>query len=375
MPAPSHFANLGFSVILDAFRRDHPLVDIKMLTLPAPGYWDSLRISREMGLQPDVILVTDTQYSELANPDAYEDLDSLCPVESSDLYPKVLGAFRDGERIKALPVTFSTVFLAYNPSLFAANGIPVPNVQWTLDEFKQAALSLTRDTNGDGILDRYGFSLSSHMSRWPVFALQNGFKPDGRESNRETILRTFTFFHDFLYHSRCAVFQPGSPNRLTSNPFVKGKSGMALTTTFEMASWQELNFKPAVGPLPLGDVDATLLLANALMIPSDSSEPGLAEALLRTAIRPDVQDRICRSTPFLSVLRSINEEARSHAFLRNLNILEPAMENNLFLNELIGDPDAWQGIQEQIELFMHGLESAEDIANLWKREGASAKAL
>jgi multiple sugar transport system substrate-binding protein len=366
-PSPSYFLDNGIPIMLDAFRSDYPHVDVKLLTLPSMGYWESIRISGEMGLSPDIILVTDTQFSDSNHLDSFLDLTPLCEESLDNLYPNVLNAFRCKKLIKAVPTTFSTVFLAYNPSLFAAHGTPVPNQQWTRDEFKKAAESLTTDTNGDGILDQYGFSLSSHMSRWPVFALQYGFTPEGTRDNRDTILKTFTFFHDILYHSRCAMFHLNSPKRITNHPFVKGKSGMALTTTFEMSAWENLDFKPRVAPLPLGDVDATLLMANALMIPSGCGEPELAKAFVKIAIRPDVQEKMSRSTPFISVLRNVNEETRSHAFLRNLNILDPMMANNRFLNELIGDPVTWENLQQEIELFWYGLESAESLADIWEK--------
>jgi multiple sugar transport system substrate-binding protein len=367
-PSPSYFVDNGLHVILDAFRQNYPHVNIKLLSLPTINFWESIRVSSEMGLSPDLVLVSDTQFAEMDNLQDFVDLRTVCEASRESIYPKVLDAFRYEQQIKAAPVTFSTVYLAYNPNLFRACGIPVPNRQWTRNEFMKAAQSMTADTNGDGILDRYGFSLSSHMSRWPVFALQNGIKPGESKKHGETIRKTFTFFHDMLYRTKGAMYYQSSPNRIVSNPFVHGKAGMILTTTFEMSGWQNagMDFKPEVAPLPLGEVDATLLLANALMIPSGCGDISLAKALIETALQPSVQETMSRTTPFLSVLRPVNEATRAHSFLRNLNISDNLMDNNCFLHEL-GDLGTWEDLETELELFWLGLETADSIADAWEK--------
>jgi multiple sugar transport system substrate-binding protein len=368
-PSPSYFVDNGFHVILDSFRQNYPNVNIKLLSLPTINFWESIRISGEMGLSPDLVLVSDAQFSEMDNLQDFIDLQPVCEASRMSMYPKVLNAFRYEQQIKAAPVTFSTVYLAYNPDLFRAYGIPMPSQQWTLDEFKQAAQSMTADTNGDGILDQYGFSLSSHMSRWPVFALQNGIRPGDIKNHGETIRKTFTFFHDILYRSKGAMFYQSSPNSIVSNPFVHGKAGMILTTTFEISGWQNagMDFKPEVAPLPLGDVDATLLLANALMIPSGCGDIQLANAFIETALQSDVQETMSRTTPFLSVLKQVNESTRSQSFLRNLNISDTLMDHNYFLHEITGDPGIWEDLESEMELFWLGLESADSVADAWEK--------
>ncbi|MBD2864029.1 extracellular solute-binding protein [Paenibacillus oceani] len=76
--------------------------------------------------------------------------------------------------MKALPAGFSPVYLVYNPLLFKKYGVPEPEGKWVKEDFIRAAQKLTVDTNGDGILDLYGFSLSGTLNRWLVIALQQG---------------------------------------------------------------------------------------------------------------------------------------------------------------------------------------------------------
>jgi multiple sugar transport system substrate-binding protein len=367
-PSPSHFVDHGLSVIMDAFQREFPQVEIKLLSLPTINYWESVRATSEMGLRPDIVIVSDTQYDEMDNLASFEDL--LPSLNSTNLiYPKVINAFRYENQIKAAPVTFSTVYFAYNPVLFESNGIPKPDHNWTQADFIQAAQQLTKDTNGDGILDVYGFSISSHIGRWPVFALQNGIKTNLSSSQNETIRKTLTFIHNLLYRTRSAVVNQSNPNQIHSNPFIYGKAGMTLTTTFEMSAWknEDMGFEPQVAPLPLGDVNATLLLANAFMIPSTCDDIELSRAFIKIALRADVQNEMSRATQFLSVLHHVNEEIRSKQVLDELNISKELMENNYFLHDVFNDPGILEDLEVEMEMFWLGLESADSLASEWER--------
>jgi multiple sugar transport system substrate-binding protein len=54
------------------------------------------------------------------------------------------------------------IFVAYNKSLAEREGLPnlaelYKNGQWTWDKFIELAAQVTKDTNGDGTVDQYGF--------------------------------------------------------------------------------------------------------------------------------------------------------------------------------------------------------------------------
>ena len=299
-PSPSHFFEMCMPAIIERFRRDFPHVDVKVLTFSLGEFWNSVHASREAGITPDILFVTDRLYGELEEKEGFLDLAKPLDEVSRSVYPRLRDAFSQNGCLRALPVTLSAVFLAYNPERFRACGVPEPGKQWTQDEFLAAAERLTTDENGDGIADRYGLTLSPSFTRWPVIALQNGV--DFKNPDRAAILRALTFIHDLLFRRRAAVLSPRYSLNVES--FKRGKSAMVLTTSIELAGWSggPIPFRPRVASLPFGDRQSTMLIANAFMIPEHCSDPELAARFLKLAASPEIQERFCRAMGFNSVL-------------------------------------------------------------------------
>lgn len=356
--APSYFADHCMEMMINAFQRENPQVEVKYLSLPNLDFWDSVQTSMELGLQPDLIFITDRQCLETHHPESFIDLQKPLASSFAKQYPRIRNAFRHKESIIAAPVTFSPVYLAYNPGLFENCGIEVPKPGWTKEDFILAARKLTVDTDGDGITDQYGLSLSSVFSRWTVFALQNGVRFDG-PADRQAILRTLNFLHDLLY--RYGIAKLSTMHQHSSEAFVHGKAGMVLTTSIELAGWRNegLNFEPQVAALPFGDLQSTLLIANAFMVPAACSDMELAIQFLEFTLDDSLQAAISRDRYFLSVQQSVNESLWDRPALDSLNIVNDRIENSYFLSEVFANPSLMEDIHSEMGLFWLGLESAE----------------
>ncbi|WP_173112930.1 extracellular solute-binding protein [Paenibacillus qinlingensis] len=360
--SPSHFADNAIPFIIDRFQEDHPNVDVKLLSFPSHDFWSSIRTSSEMGLNPDLIFVTDRQVMEMED-QAVTFVDLRNPLKEClpAMYPRMVSAFRREDAVIAVPVTFSTVYLAYNPNLFDTYCVPRPDPNWTQKDFIRAAQKLTVDTDGDGIVDQYGMSLHSSSSRWPVFALQNGVHFN-RSAHKEPLVKTLNFIHDLLYRFRIATLSSKYPS--SSEAFIHEKAGMVLTTSIELAGWknENLGFEPQVAALPFGEQKATLLLANAFMVPTTCNDLELATQFLQIACDLDVQETISRTSPFLSVLTSVNEKLWDKDTLESLNIVHDSIENSYFQHEVFTDWTILEEMEAEMGLYWAGLESASSIA-------------
>jgi len=359
--SPSNYFDHCMPMIIEEFEREHPNVEVKCLSFSSNEFWDSVQASIELGLQPDVILTSDRYFSD-AQSSAYEFVDLKEHLhECYDmLYPRLREPFLKDNQLKGAIVTFSTVFLAYNPTLFQRYNVPEPSELWSTEEFLEAAKRLTMDTNGDGIDDLYGITLSSSLNRWPVIALQNGadFKPT---SGKEALVKTLTFMHDLLYRHRVATLSPRYV--LNSDSFAKGKAAMMVSTSIEMAGWRNsFNFKAKIASLPFGEHMSTMLIANALMVPAASHETELAIRFVQKAMSPEMQERLGRETGFMSALRPINEKTMERSLLQSLYMNEETMRHSYFLHELFGDFSLVDDIENEMQLYWAGLESADEVA-------------
>ncbi|MDF2715357.1 MAG: hypothetical protein K0R28_2282 [Paenibacillus sp.] len=358
-PFPAYFVDNGLHVICDAFRQKYPHVDVHVLSFPADTFIESLRQSDRMGFCPDIVLIGESQLAVAEEQDVFVDLGPELGGSLDGMYPKLRDAFCPKEAITAVPITFSPTCLAYNPELFAAAGVPLPGPHWTVDDFTIAAERVTSVT--DGRIDRFGFSLFTSLSRWLVFALQNGMRPDSGD-NRPQIAMALDKLQDWLHRKRIATVYTESKNLI--NPFIYGKSAMTLTTLFEMSTWTErgIDFKPEIASLPFGETKSTLMQANLLLVPSQCADPGLSAEFVSMALQADVQRTMCENTNFLSVMESVNNAARSEAYMLAINIGGGLIDNNYFLHELLDNQMDQTDLMAEMSLFWLGLEDASTIA-------------
>ncbi|CAH1194964.1 hypothetical protein PAECIP111891_00572 [Paenibacillus allorhizoplanae] len=354
---PSYFVDHCLPFICETFEQQHLDVDIKLLSFPITQFWESLHKCIEMGIQPDICIITDTIFQELKSMDDFVSLDRIMDDELNRMYPKVIDGFRKDGSVKAIPVTFSGICLAYNPRMFNKYNVEAPRHGWDKEAFIKTARRLTFDTNDDGIIDNYGFSLPSTLNRWNVIAMQHGF--DFHKPNKKALLDTLTFMHDMIYRQRSALVSHMQLHRVA---FQSEQVAMMLTTTIELAGFgDKLPFEPKFAPMPFGDSPNTLLIANALMVHSASTERELAIQFLQTACHPDVQAKIGESR-FLSVLHDINKMMWDPLDLASLHISDGQLHDAFYQHETISDTQMMQEVNQEMMLYWEGMESAEQCA-------------
>ncbi|WP_176706393.1 extracellular solute-binding protein [Paenibacillus hemerocallicola] len=375
--SPSNYADYALGMTIEAFEKEHPHTDVKVLQLSAVDFWKSVHTLQETGPYPDILLVTDRQFRELERKEEYMDLDERIEHTKRMFYPKLLGGFEGTSGLQALPVTFSPVFIAYNPALLGRLGIPLPDPHQygNGNETFAPLLGLSEDRNGDGIPDLYALSLSHTYNRWPVIALQNGVDFNRLTEHADALRTTLNLLHDMLYRKRTAILYTRNKNSRNIEPFATENAAMMLTTAMELAALKEesLPFEPQAAPIRFGPERATLLVANAIMVPVACPEPELAAAFCKIAVRSDIQDRIGRTSGFLSVLRGINESVWDKAHLQAIRLGDARLDRCLFVHEAFPDSAFISEMDYELGLFWAGLETAdaaaERLLRIRSREG------
>lgn len=64
-------------------------------------------------------------------------------------------------KIYGVPFQWQTTLLFYNKTIFDASGVDYPSGSWKWDSVQAVSRKLTRDTNGDGKLDQWGFGATT----------------------------------------------------------------------------------------------------------------------------------------------------------------------------------------------------------------------
>ncbi len=161
------------------FEKLHPNVKIELVTADSEVYWDRLTLDIASGVESDIMLI-DTgcgiMGSYLQRPEGtFIPLDDYIKgytlPDGTSLEDDILGidSIKANGHIIALPfITFMSPMTAYRKSILAKAGVS-PAELTTWDSYYEAAKKLTKDVDGDGKIDVYGFGHPVYpevLSRW-----------------------------------------------------------------------------------------------------------------------------------------------------------------------------------------------------------------
>lgn len=152
-----------FRAIVEDFERKNP--DIRVDREWYPGdYGRKLQLSLISQTAADIILMDDETYPAYAIRGYLEDLGPYIERDEEELQlaeflPTSIDSFNFRGYQGGIPWGGSVFLIFYNKGLFDEAGLPYPTEDWTWQEFRETAKALTRDIDGDGRLDQYGFNV------------------------------------------------------------------------------------------------------------------------------------------------------------------------------------------------------------------------
>jgi len=131
-----------------AFNKVHPDIKVKVLLFP-DDYAQKITTMVTGRKAPDVMLLFEETFFKFAAEKVIEPLDSYMSKQSKFTADDFIPAVRDlikqtGGTTYGLPWCYATELLFYNKDLFDAAKLSYPDENWTWDDFRQAALKLTR---------------------------------------------------------------------------------------------------------------------------------------------------------------------------------------------------------------------------------------
>lgn len=165
--------------LIPAFEKRYPRIRIHMNSSQGDAGYDAKLLTLIAGgLAPDLFHVTQQNFP------FYAAKDILMPVDDwlrrdTDLSPdaffsQVSDGMRFQGKLLGLPSDFSTILMLYNRELFDRFGVPYPKDDWTVDDYREKARALTRDTDRDGHNDIWGTTNPGSYNRWPAWVWMYG---------------------------------------------------------------------------------------------------------------------------------------------------------------------------------------------------------
>ncbi|HEX2993940.1 MAG TPA: sugar ABC transporter substrate-binding protein, partial [Anaerolineales bacterium] len=323
--------------IVADFHQANPNITVKVEVSDWDSYWTKLKTMLSAGTPPDVFAMDAPLYLDyqsrgvLLNLQPYLDKN---PDLLNGVYPQTLEAYKTSDGMYGLPRDFQTVVLFYNKDMFDAAGVAYPTADWTYDDLREAAKKLTKDSNGDGKTDQFGFysDLWDMELIWSEAIWAHGGEIVSADHTKTLIgepkaREAWQLFHDMMFEDQ------SWPNSTTAgeyggDPFLAGVAAMTTIGHWVVPGYSEVDFKWDVAPMPKGPAgQATSVNSAGFVIGKASKNQDAAFEFLKYVLSEPAQKRLAQLGFACPVLKSV---AESDAFLKQ----DTAIDQQIFLDSL-----------------------------------------
>ncbi|AXQ77726.1 extracellular solute-binding protein [Streptococcus chenjunshii] len=156
---PNSKDNRVIDSAIAVFEAEHPNVKVVYDSgIPKDDYSSWLSDSILRGKQPDLFMVPEDDFSLLSSAGALRNLSSLIEndLDTGAYYSSSLTAGQYKGEYYALPFEANPIMMCVNKDLLEKEGLSLPDKDWTLADFYRICQAVTKDTDGDGVVDQYG---------------------------------------------------------------------------------------------------------------------------------------------------------------------------------------------------------------------------
>lgn len=318
-----------------AFERSNPRITVtyRSGTLRDDySEWLAQKIVR--GSEPDVVFVLSEDFDAYAAIGVMEGLDRWIDADPSfrreDYFGNALASGRFQGRQFALPVEVVPDLMFVNTVVLADAGIPIPRAGWTWDDFYRICNAVTRDLDGDGVLDRFGTTRAS----WRCFAFANGsipFNEAGTESRLDypSFIRTISYVAELRKLSLGQREPDFSSGKVAFAPDWFSKYRAYKYYPYRVNNFAQFTWEAIAMPRGPDGPGASELASSLMAISRRSKHKAEAWSFLKFLVSdPLMQQNILRYSYGWPALRSATTTPEAAAFLsRNFSGTEGAINS------------------------------------------------
>lgn len=143
--------------IADKWLAKNPNISIEWIGVPANDGGKKLTAWASANDLPDMTMISSDWYVPIYNLDIMHDLREVLPEDFlADFYESILDEASVDGHLMVLPYQSMAVGVLARKDWLEETGLGVPE---TWDEFREVAKAMTKDTDGDGQPDRWGFAM------------------------------------------------------------------------------------------------------------------------------------------------------------------------------------------------------------------------
>ena len=339
-------ASANTFVIMDkaiaAFEESHPGVKIHydsgILKEDYSG-WCARKLLR--GDLPDVFMVLDTDFNQYCSLGALKNLDDIITEDTefdeSKYFTTALDIGKNSGHQYALPYEVVPTLLFVNKSLLAKEGIEMPKQDWTWSDMYEICRKVTRDTDGDGLIDQFG----TYNYNWLNVVQTSGASLFSDDFSRVNFASEEVY--DALRFTR-KIYELNQGQKVTQEDYNNGKVAFMPLTFAEYRTYKTYPYKIKkytgfqwdCTTFPAGSEGANTSEVDALLIGISewTEHEQLAwEFLKQLTYEEEMQMDIFRYSQGVSVLKNVtmSEEAAA-AIQEDMDAGEQVIDSGLLCN-------------------------------------------
>ena len=309
-----------------AYKLVHPEITISPILFSHRDVWQKLEFLMVAGIPPDISNIQQPNLPWFVDLGTVEPLDDWIrkdpEFDLSGIFPTCLDEGNWNGKQYALPTQVSTVTLWYNKTLFDREGLAYPSGDWSLEDLMSAAKKLTKDFDGDGLVDQYGlYTDPNHWNRYPAWIWMQGgefFSPDGMKCtfDEAKVVKSFQWLADLMLKDKVMPSMTFMGEMNQANLVLTGVVAMSTQTRFFMANIYAEKNRDKIGnyvfdvsELPHDARRATTMMLEQWIVPNGITDERKKMALdyLKFLVGPAGQEAVADINIALPVRRDAAE--------------------------------------------------------------------
>jgi multiple sugar transport system substrate-binding protein len=303
------------TAIADAFHAANPDITVNVDVSDWDAYWDKLQTGIAGGAAPDVFAMDGPLFPDYQSRDVLLDLKPMIDRDGYDLTQLADQGVADFTTADGgqygLPRDLNTIVLYYNKAMFDEAGIPYPDETWDWTKLRDVAKQLTKDKNGDGTPDQWGFytETTDMENFWLSAVWQNGgdvLAPDGTSTVLDTDQAAggIQFLQDLIWKDK--VMPDPAITAETGDAFEQGQAAMEANGSWLVPTHTAAGLDFGVAPLPAGPAGRfTSVNPTGAVVYKGSKNPDAAWAFVKYLASPAAQEQLMQLKASLPVNKEV----------------------------------------------------------------------
>ncbi len=283
----------AYGDVARAFEATHPEVAVDLRPVYGSKYYQKVLVMMASGSPPDLMWMGQG-FAEFAHRGAFLDVTERVArdLDADRFVPQSLDWYRIGGRQIGVPFAMDLQFIVYNPDLFERAGVPHPEPGWDYDAFLTAASALSRDFDGDGHVDQYGY----FGQLIPCLFGAGFISEDGSHAtcDEPEMIHCLEANRALIRGGITPSIQQQAEGTLDKlMMFSSGRVGMMQSSTWDLPKLREQSAVPwAIVLNPRVKQRATWASSQAVLVGATTAHPDASWALAQAFLESSFQERM-----------------------------------------------------------------------------------